>query len=275
MGVAKRRARAIDRCIYCGSRDQLSDEHVVPFALGGTLVLSRASCESCRVKTGSIEQRLLRNHWWPYRQRLRLPTRRPVEQPTHVPVKLFHPSREPVDALLPVDQHNVFLVFQFDPPSILQGRVRPEVPFGRNVLLKPVGEPPRFVEIDGQRHSIGPEERVEIPVNLDAADVTRFLAKVAHGYAISRRGLQACAEYYLSPIILGGGEGALTYIGNSAPSILGPRLPGSTLHALLDRVNGEYLTVLIQLFRDQGDPPPIYEVVVGRCLGSPATEVRV
>jgi hypothetical protein len=31
-------------CIYCGSTEQLSREHVVPYALGGTLTITEGSC---------------------------------------------------------------------------------------------------------------------------------------------------------------------------------------------------------------------------------------
>lgn len=43
-------------CIYCGSTDQLSDEHIVPFSLGGNWVLPKASCGRCSRITQKIEQ---------------------------------------------------------------------------------------------------------------------------------------------------------------------------------------------------------------------------
>lgn len=264
MGEAKRRSRPVLRCIYCGRLDNLSDEHVIPFGLGGQLVLPKASCAGCAAITGALEQRLLRGHWWPYRRRLGFSSRRPHEQPTHVDVKIVRPSGEQIPALLPIEQHSLVLVFNFDPPSILSGKERPEVPFGTNVSMKQVDLPPRSAIVDGKIHILQPDEKIDIPVNLDAADVTRFLAKVAHSFVISRRGVTACSQYFLPPIILGSGDGALTYVGNAKADLLGPRLPGPGVHALLDRANAEFLSVYVQLFRDAGDPPPIYEVVVGR-----------
>lgn len=46
-------------CIYCGSTKQLSREHVVPYALGGTLTITEGSCEVCRKKTHEFETDVL------------------------------------------------------------------------------------------------------------------------------------------------------------------------------------------------------------------------
>lgn len=46
-------------CVYCGSTDRLSREHVVPYALGGTLTITEGSCESCREKTHRFETDVL------------------------------------------------------------------------------------------------------------------------------------------------------------------------------------------------------------------------
>ena len=47
-------------CIYCGATENLGKEHIVPLALGGTLVLPRASCTSCSRITGEFEGKVLR-----------------------------------------------------------------------------------------------------------------------------------------------------------------------------------------------------------------------
>ena len=77
MGQSKQRRTGLGKCIYCSVTDDLSDEHILPYALGGTIVLQQASCKRCATITGSLEQRLLRGHWWPYRKKLGLQTRNP------------------------------------------------------------------------------------------------------------------------------------------------------------------------------------------------------
>jgi len=50
----------IGECVYCGAKENLANEHIVPLALGGNLVLQNASCRSCAKITGKFEQRVLR-----------------------------------------------------------------------------------------------------------------------------------------------------------------------------------------------------------------------
>jgi hypothetical protein len=51
-------------CIYCGTQadqteaKELSDEHIIPYALGGNLVLPKASCDRCAKETHAFEGHL-------------------------------------------------------------------------------------------------------------------------------------------------------------------------------------------------------------------------
>jgi len=253
----------INQCIYCGSIESLSDEHVLPYGLAGEILLKQASCASCAKETGRLEQRLLRGHWWPYRQFLGLKSRTSKEPVPDLTVTVERLDGSKISAQIPMAKQSIAMVFELDPPSILEGKQRLEIPYARNVYMKPLASSPSVVRIDGKLHHLTPFEKLTIPVNFDAGELCRFLAKVAHGYAISRRGMDACYKYFLPPIILGEVAGAMTYVGGTKNPIIGSLLPGTKIHALMDRVNGQYLTVYIQLFRDGGDPPPIYEVVVG------------
>ncbi len=37
----------VGSCIYCGSTDNLSNEHIIPYGLGGNLELPKSSCSRC------------------------------------------------------------------------------------------------------------------------------------------------------------------------------------------------------------------------------------
>ena len=50
----------VGKCIYCGSTDKLTDEHVLPLGLSGTAVLPDASCTERAKITGKVEQDVLR-----------------------------------------------------------------------------------------------------------------------------------------------------------------------------------------------------------------------
>jgi hypothetical protein len=71
----------VDCCIYCGSYDNLSDEHVLPANLGGTRILYRASCEHCRRTIHKVETHCMDSirH---YRYRKNIGTRGVKNRPT-------------------------------------------------------------------------------------------------------------------------------------------------------------------------------------------------
>jgi hypothetical protein len=264
MGQAKEREQPVMECIYCGSQERLSDEHIIPYGLSGDLVLKKASCHECAKSTSQLEQQLLRGHWWSYRQFLGLKSRRSQENLPNLTVTVKHELKGNRAAELPLIKNTVAIIFDFDPPSILNGEIRSDIPNAPRAYMKLLGPFPDSVLMNGEPYKLALDEQLEIPINFDASELCRFLAKIAHSYAISKRGLHICEKYFLPEIVLGKVEGALTYVGCARSPFLVGKLPGSGIHALMDRINGSFLTVYIQLFRDAGDPPPIYEVVVGR-----------
>lgn len=242
----------------------LSDEHVVPYGLSGTLVLPKSSCSRCAVETSKLEMRLLRGHWWPYRQFLGLKSRRSKQPLPDLQVTIEQPNGSTLPATLPMSKHSFAMVFSLAPPTILSGTVSTEIPYANEVFMRTLGPMPGAVRVAGKIHRLAQQEKLNVPVNFSAPELCRFLAKVAHSYAIYRRGLDVCEEYFLPRFVLGEEAGAMTYVGGATSSVLGSWLPGNGTHALLDRIQGQFLSVYIQLFRHQGEPPPIYEVVVGR-----------
>src|SRR5215470_16094356 len=68
------------RCIYCGdtTRANLTDEHIIPFALlpkGGDWFLPKSSCYTCAAITKRFETHVLGGMFGPLRQQLGLKTR--------------------------------------------------------------------------------------------------------------------------------------------------------------------------------------------------------
>lgn len=253
----------IDCCIYCGAIDNLTDEHVIPYGLGGKEQLKKASCKACAKITCSLEQRLLRGQWWPYRKILKIRSRS-AEYPKYQLVKLKFTWGESIEAKVLMDEVPLVVILEFDPPSILKGEIRSDIPYATRMGAKFVANIPSRVLVEGRMRLLQTNEQIEFPATFNASDLVRFLAKIAHCYAIYTRGINACSEYFLPKYILGSGEGALTYVGSSSSKILDKDIPGNSLHVMLDAKNGDYLSVFIQLFRDGGESPAIYEVIVGK-----------
>ena len=64
-------------CIYCGATDgALSDEHVLPYSLGGSHVLRKASCARCAAVTTKFERKVARGLWGEARTAFNAPSRR-------------------------------------------------------------------------------------------------------------------------------------------------------------------------------------------------------
>ncbi len=75
-------------CIYCNATDcKLTDEHVVPFAFWGYLVLPQSSCEDCARTTGFFEQQVLTKDFDFLRQALKAPSRKKRVREKFVTVK--------------------------------------------------------------------------------------------------------------------------------------------------------------------------------------------
>jgi hypothetical protein len=260
----ERRCAPIGRRIYCGAKDGLSDEHAVPYGLGGILVLPEASCHACAGITSSIELRLLRRAWWPYRRALGLTTRRPNEQPDDFPVTLKSKFGAPIKARLRASDHPMIILFLFPPPAVLSGQQNIEATSAGKVVIRRVAPMPTSVIVDGSNRPLRPGEDIEYPIDMDASDFVRFLAKVGLGYAIFERGLAAFSELFLPSVVLGSGKGALTFVGNPSGSIQPPVIREPPLHGLMLRREGSFCNVYVQLFKGKNDPPPIYQVVVGK-----------
>lgn len=74
-------------CIYCSVRNEfLTDEHIVPYSLGGSHVIRRASCLRCADMTKKFEQKVARDLWGDARTAYNAPTRRKRERKSHISV---------------------------------------------------------------------------------------------------------------------------------------------------------------------------------------------
>jgi len=73
----------------------LADEHIIPFGLGGRMVLPKATCPECAKKTSSFEHTCLRTMYGPLRLLYDLPSRRKKNRPETLPLKVkFNPDDE-------------------------------------------------------------------------------------------------------------------------------------------------------------------------------------
>jgi len=86
--ITQKEYPSFGECIYCGARAgdvELTDEHIVPFSLGGNATIIDGSCRRCAKETAEIEQEIGRRVLWDFRTHTGEQTRRPKERPKVLP----------------------------------------------------------------------------------------------------------------------------------------------------------------------------------------------
>jgi len=179
-------------CIYCRNTENLTDEHVVPFGLGGNLQLRSASCPACNKITNRFETAVLRGFILEARIAARFPTRNPKRR-TKTP-----PSSGIL--LLPVFERPTFLTGQhsMQPGGLLKG-----------VETFRFGNPPE----DAPPGGLAPSEMK--PHRIDPTSFVRMLAKIGYGFAVSLWGPYPLNEVPVLPLILGSADDQSVWVGSS------------------------------------------------------------
>ena len=199
----------VGQCIYCGAKENLSDEHVVPFALGGRLVLPKSSCNTCSAITSSFEKKVLRGFMYEARVTGKYPTRRPKDRPSELCINLgtgekfnnFH---------LPISESPGLLQLPvLEPPGFLVGREATRgvkicgietISFGRNL-------------IDVLReHNVN---SIRQTTNLDVTSFARMLAKIGYSFAVGINGLLPLKNVPVLPLILGNSDDGNVWVGSA------------------------------------------------------------
>lgn len=210
----------IGKCIYCGKTEsiaeKLTDEHVIPFSLGGREILRSASCEACQVEINKFETYFTRELIGDFRSANKIKSRKKHKKRTHSKATIRLDGEQKKVVTLPITEHPAPLHLpHFPQPGFFSGNAKeedwPELSWGtwsRNFRTNqlPLGNL-KYTPIDEYQH---------IPI-------ARSLAKIAHCYAIFRFGSDTF-EPLLPSIIRGMDENIAFYVGaipgRHSPSML-------------------------------------------------------
>jgi hypothetical protein len=257
------------RCIYCGEaqRNQLTDEHIIPFGLlpkGGDWFLPKSSCYACADITKKFEGQVLSGMFGPFRQQLKLKSCRESKKTGRMALRRGHPSGQIWEEEISVTSFPKLCIgFRWPIPGILLGEA-PTNQFQGRLIVKGDTEEMRKLAPEGQGFRIG---------TIGPLHFARMLAKIAHSYAIAKYGTDSFNPL-LPPLIKGENDLAPYLIGGDA-SAEPPDQP-NVLHDIFRvdsrRDNGPtYLGVAVRLFAMVGMPR--YHIIVGRRLKEgPASE---
>lgn len=196
-------------CIYCGSTDDLSDEHVVPLALGGKIILPKSTCQKCAQITSRFEGAVLRGFMMNARIVGGFPTRRPKARPKKLPLDVTRNGEESTIELGIGDYPALLHLPLLLPPGTLVGRApgtgvsicgSETISFGKNPQDLARGE-----GLSGMQSK----------VNWDITAFARLLAKIGYGFVVANSGPIPLHEVPVLPLILGTADDASFWLGSA------------------------------------------------------------
>jgi hypothetical protein len=114
-------------CIYCGAlakNVELTDEHIIPFSLGGKAVIREGSCKECARETAKLENEIAHKVLWEFRAHVRSPTRRKKSRPTELPFTYSIAGGERLTKSVPIADHPFFTPMPvWGRPGLLTGKL--------------------------------------------------------------------------------------------------------------------------------------------------------
>lgn len=245
------------QCIFCrvhfSSASDLTDEHAIPLALGGKIVLKKSTCEQCRVETSRFETKVLRGAFYAFRVLTGLPSR----------------SKEAVESL-PIFAVDGDEGRRLDIPTIDYPICLPLPRFDRCAILDDGrfgGEPIPPWNASELAQSEVILERYKIAsfasMSLDVLSFSRLLAKVAHCLAVRQYG--ANFTPFLTDIILNDRGYNFRKFIRSVDNTPPEPIDTSTRHRFeiceANVLNFRLIICRLTLFENLG--APTYDIVVG------------
>lgn len=166
-------------CVYCGSTEQLSREHVVPYSLGGTLTILKGSCEECRKKTHGFETDVLTGPMRMVRYIQNLPSHsKHKDVPKLVPIAVKNSDGAEQTIDVPVAEAPIFLAFyEFGEPKYLEPRRGASLETSGVVIGSYGQDPGRFLAELGVK-GLSLSSPPMMPVSF-----ARMIAKIAYCFA--------------------------------------------------------------------------------------------
>ncbi|BBO79633.1 hypothetical protein DSCO28_01990 [Desulfosarcina ovata subsp. sediminis] len=246
------------KCIYCGSTKNLTDEHIVPFGLGGNLVLPKSSCEKCAVITSKFERAVMRGSMRPARIYKEIQSRRKhVTAPSHYRIAI---EAEGVNKKVevPIEDYPILVIFPiFEVPGYLLGRN-----YTKGITMTgyaPVSFGCKLEDALKKSNS----SRIKIELSGDTpVDFARMVAKIAFSMAVATGAFEGSdySKSFVLPAILGDKQDIGHWVGTITDPIFSSKYH---LHRVLIHRDKEKGLIIgdVQVFSDSETPR--YGVILG------------
>jgi len=258
-------------CIYCGARAgevELTNEHIIPFSLGGNVEIANASCKACAKITSDLEFHVGRKVLWDYRVHAGIQTRRPKERPHSLPARISVRLGPEQVMDLPIQDHPYFTAMPiWGMPGLLCG-AQPSERFAHEKAHLFYYVPPSI----RQTLNLADGELAEIKapdIKIDSNKFARAIAKMAYCQAVTFYGLSGFRRLVIRDLILGSYPLVPYFVGCELKD---PPPPGDRkgVHFIDLRVvtigRMRLIVGSVRLFAHSGTAEngmPIYRVIVG------------
>lgn len=257
--VAPKRYAPAKQCIYCGDRDtstrSLGDEHIIPRALGGSLILPDASCIICEGFTSRIET-ICTGRLEVLRPQFQIRGRKSNRVKRSLP---FRRNHQDLPTSVPVHDHpSLVIVPTWGVPGILEN-LDPNIERTHSNHLIPV------VSNFGDRlNGLGGTIAFE---GVRGLYYSLMLAKISHAFASAELGVQSFHPFL--PALIRGHPSfpVMHFVGNRLPA----QPPSDQMHEIsisLESLDDgrRYWIVRLKLFAMK-EHMPTYDIVVGEPQG--------
>lgn len=251
-------------CIYCGVEGvPLTDEHIIPYSLGGHRVFPHATCELCANRTSTINRRCCDTIFRNLRVHIEAPTYRPKNR--RKTIESYIVNAEAGDNEITADGNQGAIAFPvLTPPGILFGRSPADGATLLGVYAK--GTNPALSQDlmanDGQnsRSACG----------FDVVALLRLVAQVARGFIASQDATRAVQDIigralitpdFNIPYLVGGCE-------LGVPCVVPVIRNSDAIHqvrAVPVVIAGEsYIAVQMRFFASIYPDAPVYMAIAGK-----------
>ena len=199
----------VGRCIYCGTTDEpLHREHIVPYCLGGSWVLYKASCPKCEEVTREFERCVTSEQALVIRTVKNLPTRRKEKRPKTLPLKVTKAGQEETIEC-PIDMYPISLALEiYAPPAYIDKR-----PYKRGIDVRGIGTLSPPAKLIQRLRDIFQFDSYSNTISLQGLTQARLLAKIALGFAVAVYGPRVIEQAYIRRAILGQSEDIGKWVG--------------------------------------------------------------
>lgn len=240
-----------NKCIYCGSTHDLTDEHIIPLSLGGKHVLSKASCLSCAKQTSRLERRIAKDLWGEARAAYNAPSRRKRKAKKYLDMDGLKVRTE--------DFPGMFVFYEMPIPGILAG-MDEDVDTTNLWRLRAHGNMHRANEMYKKFPG-----RVKLKFTHLPKQFGQLLIKIGYCQTLTTISPDDLSQSYTSYIFNENANVSFLVGCTSSPPDI-PKNVGSFLgNYMVGDLNKSLIVAQVQIFSELASP--VYDVVVGTVEG--------